>query len=88
LIARNFSRRLDVAAARYVTSMFCYRILWKSKKDNVNNTEDNIDVLSHLAFAVVATIVTVKEKVATVAIVTEFFIIYAARIIKILKFCI
>jgi hypothetical protein len=58
--------------------LFCVnRILWKSKKDELKNSEDNTDVTSHLAFAIVATIITVKEEVI-VLLATELFKIYVA----------
>ena len=40
--------------------MFYYRVLWKSKKDELQDTEDNTEVTSHLAYAIAATIVMVK----------------------------
>ena len=40
--------------------MFYYRVLWKSKKDELQDTEDNTEVTCHLAYAIAATIVTVK----------------------------
>jgi hypothetical protein len=42
--------------------VICSRILWKSKKDELKDKEANTDVTSHLAYAIVATIVTVKHK--------------------------
>jgi hypothetical protein len=42
--------------------VICSRILWKSKKDELKDKEANIDVTSHLAYAIVATIATVKHK--------------------------
>lgn len=56
----------------FTFAVLCYRILWKLKKDELKNTEANTDVTSHLAFAVVATIIMVK-RIVNAVIVTEFF---------------
>jgi hypothetical protein len=45
---------------KILTDLFCYRVLWKSKKDELQDTEDNTEVTCYLAYAIVATIVMVK----------------------------
>jgi hypothetical protein len=46
---------------KILTDLFCYRVLWKSKKDELKDTEDNTEVTCHLAYAIAATIVTVTN---------------------------
>jgi hypothetical protein len=48
---------------------FCSRILWKSKKDGLKDKEANTDVTSHLAYAIAATIVTVKHENIKVCVI-------------------
>jgi len=40
--------------------VFYYRVLWKSKKDELQDIENNTEVTCHLAYAIAATIVMVK----------------------------
>jgi hypothetical protein len=54
-----------VLIAGFSLMFFCSRILWKSKKDGLKDKEVNTDVTSHLAYAIVATIVTVKQNLHT-----------------------
>ena len=45
---------------KILTDVFYYRVLWKSKKDELQDTEDNTEVTCYLAYAIAATIVMVK----------------------------
>lgn len=46
---------------KILTDLLCYRVVWKSMKDELKDTEDSTDVTCHLAYAIAATIVTVKD---------------------------
>jgi ABC-type microcin C transport system permease subunit YejB len=65
--AIKYSRRLfihilliGIFCWKTLTDLFCYRVLWKTTKDELQDTKENTDVTFHLAYAIAATIVTVK----------------------------
>jgi hypothetical protein len=66
---RPFKKYSGVIIAGFSLMFFCSRILWKSKKDELKDKEANVDVTSHLAYAIAATIVTVKYKTMKVCVI-------------------